>query len=466
MLIIILSLTGIVSVISIWLYGSYKHRLEGSVMEVDRSLFNAVQSYYEIHQDSLKNSSKHSTRSFDSFGFIQALRDTYNNIDSVQVQNIIDSLVVSKMNRLNPIKESANSSRAYKPIIPPFLLQRIEFDKVALSSLDTLLTKNLKEKGMSIDVEIVLEKVEAKNMRYRSKIHLDDLGFIATRPVLVNPQYNEYLIARFEPPIAYVIGKMFWQLVIGILLILGLISTFIYLFWTINRQNKMAQVRKAFVNNMTHELKTPVAIVMAAIEAIQRFGAKDDKVKRDKYLQISQRELSHLSHMIESVLQLDMDDMKGIVIEKSSFDVIDLIRDVIELNQLGATKSVTMDLISKEGCLMVNWDYSHLKNVLNNLVDNAIKYSNDSAEVVIAVSKVDDEYVKISIKDHGIGIDASYLNNIFEMFFRVPSGNLHPVKGFGLGLAYVKLVVEKHRGNVSVKSVVGQGTEFSIKLPL
>lgn len=459
-------MAGIVTVISIWLYGSYKDRLETSVTEVERSLFNAVQNYYDFHQDSIKQHHKGDFHNFDSADVVKELLKVYRDIDTAKVQSILDSLSVARFTYYNPKREKSHYSTPNRSIMPPFLLEQITFDGNTLANLDSLLTNALKDKGMNFNVNVVLERMVDNHKRYRSRVFIDSEGFMSTRPILVNPPNNEFLKANFRQPISYILSKMFWQIVVAFFLIFGLIGTFGYLFWTINRQNKLALLRKSFVNNMTHELKTPVATVMAAVEAVQRYGAKDDKLKMEKYLQISQRELSHLANMIEKVLQLDMDELKGIVLMKERFDVKLLLVEVVELVELGANKEVDINLCFQEDDYFLHGDVAHLKNVFNNLLDNAIKYSNNAAQVDVKIYKINTNEIAIEIKDHGIGIAQIYINNIFDMFFRVPSGDLHPVKGFGLGLAYVKQVVEQHNGSIAVHSELGQGTTFTIKLAI
>lgn len=464
MLIIMLSLIGIISVISIWLYGSYKNRLEIVVTEVERSLFNAVQYYYDTHEDTIKDGPRKSSRNFDSSSFIAELSKSYANVDSAKVQAIIDSLMEERYGSYNTRKNASNGQHINRSIVPAFLLQQLEFDAEALDTIDSLLTNTLQEKGYLFDVAILVVKNNDRPKGYRAKVVVDSLGFINTRPILVSPLKQEFLTAQLEQPIAHILTKMFAQLTVALLLIIGLIGAFIYLLWTINRQNKMALIRKSFVNNMTHELKTPVATVMAAVEAIQRYGAKDDKVKMDRYLKISQQELAHLANMIEKVLQLDIDEVKGLVMQSSKVNVITLLEDVMELSKLGAQKSVNFNFTYTEDPIVVAADVAHLKNVFSNLFDNAIKYSKGSVQIDITLFKRKDTVV-VEIKDYGIGIASNYLGDIFEMFFRVPNGELHPVKGFGLGLAYVKQVMVQHGGSIQVRSELGKETVFILTLP-
>lgn len=462
MLIIVLSLTGIIGVISVWLYGSYSSRLEIALVEVERSLFNAVQNYYVSHEDSIKFNNNVSFRNFETANVTRELSKAHKGLDSVKTKMILDSMIRERFTEAAGKKANLEHHRS---MIPSFLLQQIVFGDSTLSDIDHLLKDNLADKGIFFDVNVLLETLQEKPRENRRRVYLDSLGYINTRPILVNSQRNEFLVAKFKPPYAHVFGKMFWQLVVAFVLVFALMGTFGYLLWTINRQNKLALLRKSFVNNMTHELKTPVSTVMAAIEAVQRYGAKNDKAKMEKYLQISQRELTHLTNMIEKVLQLDIDEVKGIVFQKVPFDITVLLKEVIELCELGASKQLTINFNKIGDSFIINADPAHLKNVFSNLLDNAIKYSGSTVQIDIQVKKISTKIIEIEIKDNGIGIAPNYIKSVFDMFFRVPHGEIHSVKGFGLGLAYVKQVVEKHNGSIQVTSELNKGTSFIIKLP-
>lgn len=455
---------GILGIISTWLYGNYVNRREIVVAEVERSLFNSIQAYYDKNEDYIR---ENRTSQFNKDGkvFAQRIKNIYSNADTVLVKNLWDSLAKERISRYGNRHRNYRNKNESSAIIPSFMLQSINFDEKTLQSIDSLLEGSLRDKSMYFETYVVVDTFEdRRSARPKSRVVFDESGSIITRPILVNPANNQFLLAKFDQPILYLIGHMAVQIIISLLLIAALIGTFIYLLKTISRQNRLAVLRKSFVNNMTHELKTPVATVMAAVEAVQRYGAKEDKVKMNKYLDISQRELQHLAGMIEKVLQLDIDEVSGIALQLDKVHLVDIIEESIEVVKLGAKKDVNiiLDIQSKDAIVLA--DASHMKNVINNLLDNAVKYSKDKVNITVQI--VDHaESVVVKISDDGLGIDPVYLHSIFDMFFRVPNGDLHPVKGFGLGLAYVKQVVQEHRGTVRVESTKGKGTVFTINLP-
>lgn len=465
MVMIVLSLVGIGGIVGVWLYGGYVNRREIFVNEVERGLFNAVQSYYIDHEGVL-NEKRNKSIAKEGKLFVSRIKSLYSNVDEIKIQNLWDSLARERMRRYAERREAKKGDGEPVAIMPSFMLQNIDFNDSTLTEVNTLLRESLAVKGITTPIAVDIKTITDEDRpRGPHRIKVDSDGTISTRPILVNSAQDQFLLAQFEQPIFYLLGKMAIQLIVSVLLILALIGAFIYLLWTINRQNKLALLRKSFVNNMTHELKTPVATVMAAVESIQRYGAKDDKSKMEKYLNISHRELQHLSNMIEKVLQLDIDEVRGIVMQKTSIDLVQLLEEGVEIAQLGARKPVVIDFRSDLDEFSIQADSAHLKNVISNLLDNAIKYSGESVKIQVKLMRYA-ESARIAISDDGVGIDGSYLKDIFEMFFRVPSGNLHPIKGFGLGLAYVRQVIKQHGGTVEVDSTLGKGTIFTLSIPI
>ena len=460
--IILFSLLGIVGIMGVWLLENYRNQGEIVASDIDRSLFNTIQTYYENHHQG-NNVGEMNIRQVIGANFAHELRKRKFNVDSALVLSIWDSIMMTHI-KSDSSPKIHQSHRFARGIIPGFMLQDMPLTKESILQIESLLKDNLRIKGVQFDVNLAAQVLEKRPYR-RNGITKDTEGNLHTRPVLVNPQENLYLVGIYKEPIWHILRLISFQIVLAVIIFAALLGGFYYLIWTINRQNKLAMMRTSFVNNMTHELKTPLATVMAALEAIQRYSAKDNKEKTAQYLQISQRELHHLDAIIDKVLKLDVNAEEGIVLQKDRVDINKLLTECVETAYLGAKKVVKINFQPSENTLFIVADYSHLKNVFNNILDNAIKYARDEVAIQISV-KIEGKYLSVAIEDDGLGIDTVYQKDIFDMFFRVPNGHLHPVKGFGLGLPYVKQLIEKHGGEVKLVSKLHRGSCFTVIIPI
>ena len=246
-----------------------------------------------------------------------------------------------------------------------------------------------------------------------------------------------------------------------ILLILGF--AFGYLIHTLFRQKTLEEMKSDFTNNITHELKTPIAVAYAANDALLHFGQAEDREKRNKYLTICQEQLQQLSGLVEQILSMSMEQRKTFRLHPEELQLSEVIQPLLEQHRLKADKPVRFQVDVEPDDLTVLADRIHFGNILSNLLVNDIKYSQQEADITILGRKQGDRAV-ISITDHGIGIAHERIKHLFDKFYRVPTGNLHPVKGYGLGLFYVKTLVEKHGGSITVKSEPGKGSTFTIYL--
>ena len=244
--------------------------------------------------------------------------------------------------------------------------------------------------------------------------------------------------------------------------------SFWFLIRTILKQKTLEEMKSDFTNNITHELKTPIAVAYAANDALLNFNQAEEKAKRDKYLRICQEQLQRLSGLVEQILSMSMERRRTFRLHPEEFAIRDILETLIEQHKLKAESSVHISVDIEPEDLSVLADRTHFSNIISNLIDNAIKYSHGEAEVAIHCRKVtvegQNEQTEISVSDHGIGIAPEKQKHIFDKFYRVPTGNLHDVKGYGLGLFYVKTMIEKHGGSVSVKSELGKGSTFTIRI--
>ena len=268
------------------------------------------------------------------------------------------------------------------------------------------------------------------------------------------PQQNWYLL------------KQIWMTLLSSVLFTGIVMfCFGYAITTILRQKKLSDMKTDFINNMTHELKTPISTVALAVEALQDEQIAQHPTFLQRYLGIIREENERLGSQVEKVLQIASLDKKDYPLKKEPVDVHTLIRKVADHLSPAIEKrdgTLTLDLRATNPTLEA--DPHHLSNIITNLIDNANKYSPEHPTVVVRTQD-EREGVTVLVTDRGLGMRKDTMNKIFDKFYRVPTGNRHDVKGFGLGLSYVKSMVEAHGGHVSVSSRPGQGSTFRVYLP-
>lgn len=274
---------------------------------------------------------------------------------------------------------------------------------------------------------------------------------------------NWYLLKKLTSPI------LFSLFLVGVTIL-----SFLLLYRNLQRQKRLADIKNEFISNITHELKTPIATVGVAIEALRNFSAINDPQRTKEYLDISQNELHRLSLLVDKVLKLSMFEKKEIELRMELLNLKDVVDEVVSSMKLQIEKYHASVSVSQEGDTRLQGDRLHLLSVVFNLLDNALKYGNGNIAIRIDL-KEKDNHIEMSVSDNGIGISPEYKDKVFEKFFRVPAGNTHNTKGYGLGLSYVAHVVEKHKGKIEVESPLrrsgneasqpGIGTRFIITLP-
>lgn len=288
-----------------------------------------------------------------------------------------------------------------------------------------------------------------------------------------HPGFNEVTIG-FSNPITYrmELHDPWWYLIkriiAPILLSLFIVGFTTLSFWLVYRnllrQRRLAEIKNEFISNITHELKTPIATVSVAIEALRSYNASMDPQKSREYLDISANELQRLSLLVDKVLKLSMFEKKEVELRYEWLNMQDLVAEVTASMRLQFEKHGAAVSVTAQGDTTLQGDRLHLVSVIFNLVDNALKYSTGSPKINVLVAG-QAERVSLTVADNGIGIPAEFKNKVFEKFFRVPTGNLHNAKGYGLGLSYVAHVISKHQGTIQVESAEGSGSKFIINLP-
>jgi two-component system phosphate regulon sensor histidine kinase PhoR len=263
----------------------------------------------------------------------------------------------------------------------------------------------------------------------------------------------------------YVLGSMAWLLGGSLLFSLIILATFALSLFFIIRQKKISEMKSDFLNNMTHEFKTPIATISLAADTITNPKVIKDESSIKHFIGMIKKENSRMNKKVETILQIASLDKKEIAFKFENVSlhlVIERAAEAIEIQVHQKNGKITLNL--KAGAPVILGDNEHLTNLVNNLLDNALKYSPDSPEITVE-TKNNDKGIILSVEDKGIGMSKSVQSKIFERFYRQSSGNIHDVKGFGLGLNYVRAILDAHKGSVTVTSEPGKGSRFDIFLP-
>lgn len=346
--------------------------------------------------------------------------------------------------------------------------QSIE-SRINFSLLDSLIENELSNKGIETDYEFGIYSpkrnlmVVEKTGRYHFQLLRRHYTYnLFPHDLTRNP---EILMIYFPHEKSFLLTQMRGILLVSVILLVSIFALFIYILFTIFRQKRLSEMKNDFINNMTHEFKTPIATVALACEALSDKDIDKTKDLYDSYIGIIGEENKRLGTMAEKILQTAILEKGQLKLKPDLVDIHHILQEVI--------KNIRIQVEIKDGTIQTDYsatspyiegDRLHLTNVFNNLLDNANKYSPRKPEIFVKTNSVVNG-IEIVVSDNGVGISKSNQKKIFDKLYRVSTGNVHDVKGFGLGLSYVKFIVEKHGGRVSVESELGKGTIFKVYLP-
>lgn len=345
---------------------------------------------------------------------------------------------------------------------PPSIEERISANEIEAITNETML-----DYGIDISFEFAVIKptnffaLKSENFNpkenssvYRVRLYPDDF----------TPQSN-YLDLYFPQKRNFIFRSLaFIGISSGVLTIL-IVFTFAFTLYVIFRQKRVSEVKNDFVNNMTHELKTPISTISLASQMLGDNSIPDEAKNLGRISGIIKQESKRLGYQVEKVLQIAAIDKGNFTLNVKRMNLHELIENV--------TSNFHIQIDSKNGLLIpslhaeetdVMVDQVHMTNVISNLLDNAVKYTPNNPEIFIETRNIN-EFLQVRVKDNGIGISKANQKKIFDRFYRVPTGNVHNVKGFGLGLNYVKKIVEMHKGTIEVESEPEKGTSFIFRIP-
>ena len=319
--------------------------------------------------------------------------------------------------------------------------------------LEKKLKKQIPNSGLPTPFEVIqLEEDKLPAVGFFSNPHTD---FVSGKSYAIFfPNYRGFLLQKILP-----------QILFSVFLFGAILFSFFMVWQSLEKQRRLTELKNDFISNVTHELKTPITTVGVALEALSNFNALKNPERTEEYINISKHELQRLSLLVDKVLKMSLFEKKEPELKLEMFDMQTLIQGVLRSMKLQFEKfsaDVNFDFEGSE--FSIKGDKIHLTNVIYNLIDNALKYSKEKPVINLLLKK-ENGRIQLTVKDQGIGISTDLKDKIFEKFFRVPQGDQHDIKGYGLGLSYVSGVIKKHRGNIHVDSQIKQGTSFTISLP-
>lgn len=345
--------------------------------------------------------------------------------------------------------------------------------RIPLNVVDSLINNALNMRGIEASYQFSILDNNGKPVEYdefnRSENYIAELPSTEIKHLLFPDDFveNKYFIQiHFPERKSYILGTMWTVLTTSGVILIVVIFMFYVSLKVIFKQKQLSQLKNDFIGNMTHELKTPISTISLACEALTDPDMPKDETSRSSFVDMINQENKRLGVLVESVLQTSLIDRGRLKIKKQLTNLNEIIQRAVSTSKIQVEKrggDIILDLTDKDDTF--NGDRVHLTNVIHNLIDNANKYTENTPHIVIKTIRKKNTFI-IKVKDNGIGIKKEHQSKIFDRLYRVPTGNVHDVKGFGLGLSYVHAIITKHDGTINIKSEFGKGTEFIIKLNL
>lgn len=477
-IIIVVSIVITVLTQGYWNYRNYQLNEQRFLNDMQVALDNGVESYYanlakfemfdltRFNTDTLPGAFSY------NFSFDDANEDTlifdyssFSNVDTLKSGHIFTSITASSGTREFVHRGNGNVNLR-KIITKDTVLDTIPhgFSDLASKIVIALSRDSIDEKSLQKHIQ---EELIRKALPDRIKlVHIERCC-----PDLIKPLGTAHVLqanTAYLPPgleLKMGFGNYTWKilqmglvslllsLAMGAMIIWGLL----YLYQVIKGQRQLAELKNDLINNLTHEFKTPIATISTALEGIDKFNETNDLEKTRKYIGISQDQLKKLDQMVEKLLETATLEKDEIILNKESVDLSALMQKMLDKFQMTSEKEYKADIATE---VITRVDPVHLDNAISNLMDNATKYGGDQ----IKVSLKADHHLELKISDNGPGIEKRHQDKVFEKFYRVPKGDQHDIKGYGIGLYYTQKIIEKHGGQITLTSRPGQ-TTFKITLP-
>lgn len=381
-------------------------------------------------------------------------------------QQFRQSVMVSLRDVANKVSKSYNMSVIDNPV------EQVSSDYFVVNLriplepavLEPLLIEEFKRRNLNSDFEYGIYNCDTDKIMYGGFVNsnFEPTSQATSNDLPKTDKFLNYFGVRFLDKSSYLTSKLDIWIVSSIITLLFTVF-FGYAMFVILRQKRLSEVQRDFINNMTHEFQTPISTIKIATDVLgtEKIVTQPERLK--KYVDIIRSENNRLKNQVEAVLSTAKIGKGNIQIDRQLQDLHALIWEVTESVRVELGDHFHLHLGAQKTSIKA--DRLHLMNMVRNLLDNAIKYSSETPDITLRTLN-DNDYIYVAVEDKGIGIAKEHQTKIFERFYRVPTGNVHNVKGFGLGLNYVKEMVRLHKWEIDVNSEVGHGTTFVIKIPI
>ncbi|WP_299098881.1 HAMP domain-containing sensor histidine kinase [uncultured Winogradskyella sp.] len=496
---IVVVILGTIGIQVYWNYKNYQTSKQQLINDVQISLDKAVDDYYTalaeqstigifLKGDQQKDAFKEGSKLQNFLKNLDESNIGFSNIDSLDVTAIdgitilrgrkADSMAKKEDEKLNPLtienfhlKKDSLKNKGIDFKTAEFLTSKVMIsmtnDTLDIKSVDSLVKQELKRKN--IDIAFYLDYknpkhdiehwIKTKEMPELDPNHMS-ADYLQTDSKSTFLPKGTFLTILFTNTTEAILYRILGGILISTLLILAVISSLFYLLKIIRDQKQLAEVKNDLISNITHEFKTPIATISAAIESINSFNAIEDKEKTKKYLNMSSVQLGKLNVMVEKMLETATLDSNNLDLKNENFNLSELLLTLTNRYKIQFREKTINNNFLVEN-LIINADIFHIENALNNILDNAIKYGGEEITVQLRENK---NNCIILISDNGNSLTKTNKEQIFDKFYRVPKGNKHDVKGFGIGLYYTKTIIEKHKGSINLE-LNKNLTTFKITLP-
>lgn len=337
--------------------------------------------------------------------------------------------------------------------------------QINLSVLEDFLHQGMQDADLHTDFEYAVYDCFSQDLVYGNYCHLGGEEHEHSTPkeglVALDSGLEYYFVVRFPSRESYLLSNMNLTLAFAMIAIASVLF-FLYSIWVIVKQRKLSELQRDFINNMTHEFKTPISSIKIAADVLRNDAMLQDNTRLQRYADIIKDQNNRLNDQVEKVLNIARLERDNFELNFSNFDVIEELKHIVDNEKIKlAEGQLRRELPEKE--ITIKADKLHFTNVLTNIIDNAVKYSGDNVDVLVSATLTGNQ-LHISVQDKGIGIAKDQQKEVFQKFYRVSTGDVHNVKGFGLGLFYVKNILAAHGWKPIISSEPGKGTTFTIEI--